>query len=100
MSDSHSVLTVPAAPGDLLSTTVDQFSAHVQAALAHAGDAHLLELDLRAARMIDSVGLNLLVTLIKQAQARGGRVRLRIAHPNVRRILAFTRIDQHAEISP
>lgn len=93
------VSTLLTAAGDLTSTNAEQFLAQVLSALDRAGDAKCLELDLRAARIIDSVGLNLLVSLIKHMRARGGQVHVHVAHASVRRVLAFTRIDQHAEIT-
>jgi anti-anti-sigma factor len=55
-------------------------------------------LDLRAARIVDSVGLNLIVSIIRTARPSGRTVRVLVSNQNVRRVLAFTRIDQHAEI--
>jgi len=88
--------------GDLTSTTAAAYRSLIDQKMASStqdnpGWNHL-ELDLRAARMVDSVGLNLLVSVIKNMKERGGSVRILIAHPNIQRILAFTRIDRHAEI--
>lgn len=88
--------------GDLTSTTAPSFRAEIEQKLAAAAKENsslsLVELDLKAARMVDSVGLNLLVSIIKQVKDRGGSVRIVIAHPNIQRILTFTRIDKHAEV--
>ncbi|MFA5266251.1 MAG: STAS domain-containing protein [Opitutaceae bacterium] len=88
--------------GDLTSTTVPAFRNEVDQKLAQAEKEgpglSLVEIDLKGARMVDSVGLNLLVSVIKQVKDRGGEVRLLIAHPNIQRILTFTRIDKHAEV--
>lgn len=92
---------VCAASGDLTSTTTPAFRAEVEqrlASLAQHASGAVLEIDLRKARMVDSVGLNLLVSLIKTMNEKGGSVRVNIAHPNIQRILSFTRIDQHAEV--
>ena len=88
-------------PGDLTSTTATAFRAQIDQLLNAQGKTSplgLLELDLTAARMIDSVGLNLLVSIIKGVKERGGTVRILIIHQNIQRILAFTRIDKHAEV--
>ena len=85
---------------DILSTNAESVRTRLLDALQRpnaAADA-IFELDLRAARMIDSVGLNLLVWLIKKVQERGGRVRLLIADNNIERTLQFTRLSQHAEV--
>ena len=89
-----------AAPGDVLSTTVEALRAALPAVLSALSPGQVLELDLRATRLIDSVGLNLLVTIIKRAKAAGAHVRIRTTHPGVLRILQFSRLHLHAEIQP
>lgn len=87
---------------DILSTNAEALRARLlevlQRSSAAADALAVFELDLRAARMIDSVGLNLLVWLIKKVGERGARVRLLIADNNIERTLQFTRLDQHAEV--
>lgn len=97
MSTATSSITCPVA-GDLTSTTAAAYRAVIDQKLSAAGTWTLIELDLRAARMVDSVGLNLLVSVIKGVKEKGGSVRILISHPNIQRILAFTRIDKHAEV--
>jgi len=58
----------------------------------------VLELDLTQARFVDSVGINLLVLMIRRMKETGGSVRIRIANANIKRVLSFMRVDQHAEI--
>ena len=91
-----------AVAGDLTSTTAAAYRTQIEQKMAASTRDQpgwsFLELDLRAARMIDSVGLNLLVSIIKGVKEKGGNVRLLISHPNIQRILAFTRIDKHAEV--
>ncbi len=48
--------------------------------------------------MVDSVGLNLLVTVIKQTKRAGGSVTLRVGSQNVERTFRFTRLDAHATV--
>ena len=88
-------------PGDILSTNVGsvrQCLANPLQDLEAARGSFLFELDLQAARMIDSVGLNLLVWLIKNVQRLGGRTRLIIADINIDRTFQFTRLNQYAEV--
>ncbi len=89
-------------PGDLTSTTAPAFRSEIDQKLAAAAkespSLSLVEINLKNARMVDSVGLNLLVSIIKQVKDRGGSVKIVIAHPNIQRILTFTRIDKHAEV--
>lgn len=87
------------APGDITTTTEKAFAALVERAVGAAPRGwKRLDLDVRAARMIDSKGLNLLVSLVKSSRENERTVRLIAPQPSVRRILAFTRIDQHAEV--
>jgi ABC-type transporter Mla MlaB component len=57
-----------------------------------------LDLDLTASRLIDSMGLNLLVSVIKLARNRSAKVVGRIASPNVQRALLFTRLNTQMEL--
>ena len=57
-----------------------------------------LDLDLTATQMIDSMGLNLLVSVIKLARNRSAKVVGRIASPNVQRALLFTRLNTQMEL--
>lgn len=97
MSSASSALSCPVS-GDLTSTTAAAYRAIIDQKLGATSNWSLVELDLRAARMVDSVGLNLLVSVIKGVKEKGGTVRILISHPNIQRILAFTRIDKHAEV--
>lgn len=88
-----------AAPGDLTSTTAPAFRQLVDQCLsARPSGWDTLELDLSGAKLVDSVGLNFLVGAVKLAQGRGAKIRIVTAHPMVRRILTFTRLDRHVEI--
>lgn len=85
-------------PGDLLSTNVDEFRSALATRIEQLANGTELVIDFRASRLIDSVGLNQLVTAIKAAKARGATVRLLVGTQSVRRILTFTRIDSHATV--
>jgi anti-anti-sigma factor len=50
------------------------------------------------AKMIDSVGLNFVVTILKAVQANKGKLEVVYANPNVHRTLLFTRLDKHATL--
>jgi anti-anti-sigma regulatory factor len=89
-------------PGDVLSTTAEGLRAALEAVLqdasAQAGAFQYFEGDLRGARMVDSVGLNLMVWLWRTVTARGARLRLRISSPDIDRTFRFTRFSERAEI--
>lgn len=89
-------------PGDILSTNAVTLKEQMLAVLTNASLRQeawdLVEMDLSAAKMVDSVGLNLLVTLMKVVQQKNKRIRIRTATSHVRRALKFTRLDQMAEV--
>lgn len=71
----------------------------IRSSIQQAGSNwHTLGLDLHNARMIDSKGLNVLVSLIKEMKTAGKNVQLIAPQTAVRRVLGFTRIDKHAEV--
>jgi len=91
-----------AIPGDLLSTNAAATRGQLDAFLGdrqRAGGWTVLELDLRHASMVDSVGLNFLVSLHKRLAADGRRLRVLIHSESVKRILRFTRLDQYVEVA-
>ena len=101
MSTTPSSVVTCAAPGDLVSTTTKPYRDSIEQAMTASMNNPawtVLELDLRAARFIDSVGINLLILLIRRMKDRGGNVRILISSPNLKRVLSFMRVDQHAEI--
>jgi len=84
--------------GDLLSTNAAASQAEINRAMGADDRWRSIVLDLRSARIVDSVGLNLIVSIIRSAKPGGRSVRLLVSNQNVRRVLSFTRIDQHAEV--
>ncbi|MBC2607176.1 STAS domain-containing protein [Pelagicoccus albus] len=86
------------ADGDIVSTNAQLHWSRIESVLDRATPSQLVELDLRAASMVDSVGLNAIVKAIKIAEGKKLKVRLLIASPSLKRICTFTRLDQKAEI--
>lgn len=89
-------------PGDISSTNAEAlrketFSVLESETISKA-NWETLQLDLRAAKMIDSMGLNLLVSIIKLARNRESRIVGLIANQNVQRALCFTRLDTQMEL--
>lgn len=88
--------------GDLVSTSADQIRTQMNAVLAAPAppDAawRLLRLELLTAKMVDSVGLNFLVSILKAVQKNGARMQLVYTNPNVHRTFLFTRLDKHVEL--
>ena len=83
--------------GDLTSGTVVQahraFLQGVKASTEQQRVWHTLRVDLTHARMVDSVGLNFLVSIIKRMRAEERGVELVVSHPSVIRALSFSRLD-------
>jgi anti-anti-sigma factor len=88
--------------GDLTSTTSDLLRAEIQrsveAPTAAGRKWSTLVLDLARAKMVDSVGLNLVVSLLKRTQAQGAKMQIIYSSPNVLRTFTFTRLDRHVEM--
>jgi anti-anti-sigma factor len=88
-------------PGDLVSTTTDALRQQLAALLEPAGAPppwRTLQLDLTHASMVDSVGLNLIVTILRAVQNHGGKMQIKLTSPNVLRTFQFTRLNQHIEL--
>lgn len=82
--------------GDLLSTHTPQVRqvalGYLDAPAKYTGVRRFV-LDLSGAKMIDSVGLNLIVALVRSSQQIGAPMQIVYKHANVHRILVFTRLD-------
>ncbi len=91
-----------AIPGDLISTSVRALHQEIDAALmVPAGAAapwQTITLNLASAKMVDSMGLNLIVKILKTAQNAGARLQIIYQNPNVHRTLVFTRLDRYADL--
>jgi ABC-type transporter Mla MlaB component len=89
-------------PGDLISTNADQFRAGSVCAMdAHAANNSEwagVEFDLTAARMVDSAGLNAIISLIRKLNEEGKRARIHVRNSHVYRVCMFTRLDRLAEV--
>jgi ABC-type transporter Mla MlaB component len=70
-------------PGDVKSTTVEELHRDVFTVLADPAvkelEVAVLELDLTRAKVLDSLGLNLVVSLYKLAKRRNEAMRMRVA---------------------
>lgn len=95
------ILTVTV-PGDLLSTNAnavrEELFRLLEPPAGTEGDWLTLRIDLTKAQMIDSVGLNLLVAVVRTLKARNRRTQAVISNPNILRTFQFTRLDQQLEV--
>ena len=88
-------------PGDLVSTTTDALRLQLAALLEPTGSPppwRTLQLDLTRANMVDSMGLNLIVTILRAVQNHGGKMQVALTSLNVLRTFQFTRLNQHIEL--
>lgn len=101
LDEPQKMLTVQV-PGDLVSTNTDALRTKLAGVLnAEPGKPvrwELLRLELPAAKMVDSMGLNLVVTILRAVQKAGGRMQVIYRNPNVLRTFQFTRLDQRIEM--
>lgn len=101
LNDSQGVLHV-SLPGDVLSTNVDSlsksFTEMLNSSAVSGGRWTRLVLDISKAKMVDSMGLNLIVSLVRQVKTRGAKLEVRINNPNIHRTFLFTRMDQQVDL--
>ncbi len=90
--------TTYTALGDVISTNAEDVWRGISSKLESLKPSGVLELDLRAALMVDSVGLNVIVRTIKQTSQEGGTVRIIVGNKSVKKIFLFTRLNERAEI--
>jgi anti-anti-sigma factor len=85
------------AKGDLLSTTVEAVKPELLGLFEKTpvADVHL---DLTACQIIDSAGLNLVVSAIRLAREHEARIEITVSREQIRRIFMASRIDQHAKV--
>ena len=84
--------------GDLISTNAESLRSLIGSSLDTTEQGGqkwtTFVLDLRAAKMVDSVGLNMVVTFLKRVQKLGGKMQVTYSSSDVARTFAFTRLDK------
>jgi ABC-type transporter Mla MlaB component len=88
--------------GDLKSTTTAALHRDVFAILAHDFARELkiswVELDLTSAAMVDSLGLNLVIAVLKWAKHRDAQLRIIVAKSGVYATMLAVGLDRQAEL--
>jgi anti-anti-sigma factor len=88
--------------GDLISTTVETVRNEAgdlfgtEAGASPKWDTFIL--DLTMAQMVDSAGLNFVVSLLKRIHARGAKMQVKYSSPNIFRTFMFTRLDKRVAL--
>lgn len=89
-------------PGDVLSTNSESFRKQIFGAIettqATSFSIEHVEIDLARASMVDSVGLNLLVSIMKTVKAHKAAMRFIVGNASVERTFQFTRLNLQAEV--
>lgn len=89
-------------PGDIKSTTTAALHRDVFAILAHdfmrSLSLKVIELDISAATMVDSLGLNLVISVLKWSKQRDAQLRIRIGKRGVYSTMLAVGLDRQAEL--
>lgn len=84
--------------GDILSTNAEERVGALAEEIAQRPVCSRLTIDLRSARMIDSMGLNALLSVIKKARADGAEVTLEISSRSIERLFRLSHLDAIADV--
>jgi anti-anti-sigma factor len=99
-ADSANMTLTVVIPSDVLSTNTEVLRPEIFKILEDtASEAwQVLVFDLTAAKMVDSAGLNLLISVVRSVQPRGMKIRALVSNDNILRTFKFTRLDRHIEL--
>ena len=88
---------------DVLSTNVDRLKDQIDKIMElpsiKTANLHKLVLDMKLVKMVDSMGLNLLVNLVKSEKNKGHLIAALVTSLHLHRTLLFTRMDKQIEIT-
>jgi anti-sigma B factor antagonist len=98
IGESHGVTVVRVRDGDLLDETAIEDLGQELFQLIESEDRRHLVLDFSLVEFLTSAVLGKLITLHKKVAARGGRMKLCRICPNIREVLAITKLDGVFEI--
>jgi anti-anti-sigma factor len=86
--------------GDILSTSIETLRPDIFGVLERVppGPWEILVLDLTSATMVDSAGLNLLISVVRHLKNANVKIRALVTNENILRTFRFTRLDKHIEL--
>jgi anti-anti-sigma factor len=88
---------------DILSTNVDRLKDQIDKILelppVKLGGVQKVLFDMKLVKMVDSMGLNLLVNLVKSEKNKGHAIAALVSSLHLHRTLLFTRMDKQMEIT-
>lgn len=89
---------VVSAGGELHMSTAPKLGAHLKSAMRHG--AERLVVDLTDVHFVDSTGLGVLLSILREIQHRGGRMTIAASNPTVLRLFAITGTDTTLHVLP
>ena len=86
--------------GDLTSTRTEACARQIAAIVKNyeQGRWNVLSLDLNAARMVDSAGLNVILRVVNMMEEQGRSVKVLVSSSAVQHALEYTRMDRKVEV--
>lgn len=84
--------------GNLTSTTIVKLKAECTSKMAAAGSFTHLVADISHVNMIDSMGLNFLISLLSDAQAAGRTLKITGASPMNQRLFAMVNLGERVTL--
>ncbi len=85
-------------PGDVLSTNAEERASDITGLIQKHQGFQMLELDLTSAKMVDSMGLNMLLAMVNRTRQTGAKVKIVISNPLIQRVFQFARLGEIATI--
>lgn len=79
---------------DLLSTNIEQVGRALEKTSVSATDYKILTLDLLSCKMVDSVGLNLVFSVLNHAKERGCRTNVLVPRGGLERIVQIAQLGK------
>ncbi len=86
--------------GDILSTNVQEIRPKLISGLDQHPDAKMVVVDLAACRIIDSMGLNLLIALYRESEKRSLSFRAENPCGDVTRLFSFLNLTERFGLKP
>jgi anti-anti-sigma factor len=83
---------------DILSTVADEMLKAMLKAFGETADWQNLRMDLTGIKRIDSMGLNLIVTVLGEVRKRGGKMTIEVKEGAIYQAFLFTRLDRQVEL--
>jgi anti-anti-sigma factor len=97
MSDAlHANAYVISPEGDIVASMTEPFKLRLKAALTENGPG--LTIDCSTVKMIDSMGIGLLIATHNSLEKTGGRLALKAVSPEIGKLLRAMRLDKHFHI--